>query len=150
MGEHATVRPRRARPSRGRILARRLIALAVLAGGLGAAVWVTVIAVREIRPDPPPPPRVVAPPPPPKPLRIIFPEGFTRLDMARRIVAVKRIARRTRKVNARLSARLYLQATASHPIPGRFAGEPRTARGQLGVLAVPGFVSGTPAAHCGQ
>ncbi len=52
-----------------------------------------------------------APPPPPKPLRIIFPEGFTRRDMAKRITAVDAIAVRKRHVNPRLSARAYLRAT---------------------------------------
>jgi len=52
------------------------------------------------------------PPPPPKPLRIIFPEGFTRRDMARRVTAVDAIARSTRHVAPRLSARAYLRLTS--------------------------------------
>jgi UPF0755 protein len=54
---------------------------------------------------------VAAPPPPPKPLRIIFPEGFTRREMAKRITAVDEIALRKRHVNPRLSARAYLRGT---------------------------------------
>ena len=52
------------------------------------------------------------PPPPPKPLRIIFPEGFTRRDMAERITAVGGIARAKRHVRPRLSARAYLRLTS--------------------------------------
>ena len=52
------------------------------------------------------------PPPPPKPLRIIFPEGFTRRDMAERITAVDGIARAKRHVRPRLSARAYLRLTS--------------------------------------
>jgi UPF0755 protein len=58
----------------------------------------------------------VAPPsttgPPPKPvLRIIFPEGFTRADMAARIAAVNEIARKKRKLKTKLSPRRYLRIT---------------------------------------
>jgi UPF0755 protein len=52
------------------------------------------------------------PPPPPKPLRIIFPEGFTRRDMAARITAVDAIARRKRHVDPKLSAHAYLKLTS--------------------------------------
>src|SRR5688500_4911596 len=62
-------------------------------------------------------------PPPPKPLRIIFPEGFTREQMAERITAVNGIARRKRGVSPKLSARAYLRLTARSRLPGRFAGD---------------------------
>jgi uncharacterized YceG family protein len=56
--------------------------------------------------------RVAAPPPPPpKPLRIVFPEGFTRRDMAERVTAVSKIAVAKRHVRPKLSARGYLRAT---------------------------------------
>ena len=59
------------------------------------------------------------PPPPPKPLRIVFPEGFTRRDMAARITAVNEIARRKRHVRPKLSAKAYLRATSGKTrIPG--------------------------------
>jgi uncharacterized YceG family protein len=54
------------------------------------------------------------PPPPPKPLRIIFPEGFTRRDMAARITAVDAIARTKRHVRPKLSARAYLRLTSGN------------------------------------
>jgi UPF0755 protein len=60
-------------------------------------------------------------PPPPKPLRIIFPEGFTREQMAERITAVKKIARQKRGVNPRLDAERYLAVTSSSLVAARFA-----------------------------
>jgi UPF0755 protein len=57
--------------------------------------------------------------PPPKPFRIIFPEGFTRRQMAQRVAAVDRIAQRKRHTNVALSSRAYLAATAEpRRIPG--------------------------------
>lgn len=59
------------------------------------------------------------PPPPPKPLRIVFPEGFTRRDMAERVNAVDEIALRKRHVRPKLSASGYLKATAGTTrVPG--------------------------------
>jgi uncharacterized YceG family protein len=49
---------------------------------------------------------------PPKPvLHIVFPEGFTREEMADRIAAVNEIAERKRKVTPSLSPRAYLRVT---------------------------------------
>jgi UPF0755 protein len=112
--------PSRHRASRSRIAARRAIALVLLAGGLGALVWFVAFAVGSVREggqDDTTPTVAAAPPP----LRIIFPEGFTRAQMAERISAVNTIARERRKVNPRLSTRGYLKATASSKIPGKFA-----------------------------
>ena len=64
-------------------------------------------------------------PPPPDPLRIIFPEGFTREQMAERVTAVNEIAKRKRHVTPRLSAKRYLALTRRSPLPGRFAGDGR-------------------------
>jgi UPF0755 protein len=62
----------------------------------------------------------------PPTLRIVFPEGFTRAEMAARVTAVKGIARRRRHLTSRLTARGYLAATARSGLPGRFAGDGRT------------------------
>jgi UPF0755 protein len=71
------------------------------------------------------------PPPPPKPLRIIFPEGFTRRDMAARITAVNGIARQKRHVRPRLSERAYLKLTSGKVrVPG-FGHTRRTYEGFL-------------------
>jgi UPF0755 protein len=116
-----TPRYHRPRPSRGRIAARRGIALVLLAGGIGLAVWLVTLAVGSVGggEKKAAPPAVVAPPT----LKIIFPEGFTRAQMATRIRAVNGIARTRRKVNPKLSASAYLKATASSKIPGKFAGD---------------------------
>jgi len=59
----------------------------------------------------------------PKVLHIVFPEGFTRAEMAERIGAVRVIAQRRRHVTPRITAAGYLAATASSPLPGTFAGD---------------------------
>jgi peptidoglycan lytic transglycosylase G len=59
--------------------------------------------------------------PPPKPvLRIVFPEGFTRTQMADRITAVNKIAREKRKITPKLSARQYLRLTKGTKPPAGF------------------------------
>ena len=50
--------------------------------------------------------------PPPKPFRVVFPEGFTRAQMAQRVGVVSRIAQRERGKATRLRARTYLTATS--------------------------------------
>jgi UPF0755 protein len=105
------------------------MALVLLAGGLGLAVWLVTEATggddgKKATPTVP-----VAPPT----LKIVFPEGFTRAQMAERIRAVDKIAREKRKINPRLSASAYLKATASSLTPGKFArdGKPRPLEGFL-------------------
>jgi uncharacterized YceG family protein len=59
--------------------------------------------------------------PPPKPvLRIIFPEGFTRAQMAERITAVNKIAEEKRKITPKLSEREYLRVTKTTDPPAGF------------------------------
>ncbi len=109
----------RPRPPRSRIVARRIVALVVLALGLSALVALAAIAVGSIRDGGTKKAPTVAAAP--APLRIIFPEGFTRAEMADRIEAVDAIARERRKISPRLSAKAYLKASASSKLPGRFA-----------------------------
>jgi UPF0755 protein len=59
----------------------------------------------------------------PKVLHIIFPEGFTREEMAARITAVSAIARKRRGIEPALTASAYLAATRSSALPGEFAGD---------------------------
>ena len=117
--------PRPPRPSRATFLIRRIVALVALAAVLAAAGWAAATTLRS-RADGEAAPATTAPVlRPPKPLRIIFPEGFTRRQMADRIAAVNVIAREKRNVRPRLSPREYLRLTARHPLPGRFAGDGR-------------------------
>jgi UPF0755 protein len=124
----------RPRPPRRSLMIRRILALAVVLGVGAGAVWLASLALGEVREATAPPPATTqAKPPPPKPLRIIFPEGFTREQMAARIAAVNKIARTRRKVTTKLSPRAYVRLTAKHPLPGTFAGDktPRQLEGFL-------------------
>jgi UPF0755 protein len=109
----------RARPARSVVLARRLVAFALLCGGIAAAVWAVSAAVggsdgkSEAKTAPV---KLTI-------LRIVFPEGFTRRQMAARIIAVNGIAKRKRGVDPRLSAKAYLAATRSSRLPATFAGD---------------------------
>jgi uncharacterized YceG family protein len=116
----------RERPSRRQVAARRAVALLLLAVGFGVAAWLGSLALggaSESEPSPPPPPTTTRAAPAPKPLRIVFPEGFTRREMAQRITAVNRIAKQRRKVTTRLKANRFLALTDAHPLPGVFAGD---------------------------
>jgi uncharacterized YceG family protein len=115
-------------------MVRRILALTVVLGLVAGAVWLASLALGEVREaTAPPPPTTEAKPPPPKPLRIIFPEGFTREQMAARIAAVNKIAKARRKVTPKLSPRAYARLTAKHPLPGTLAGDdqPRQLEGFL-------------------
>jgi uncharacterized YceG family protein len=56
----------------------------------------------------------------PKPFHVVFPEGFTRRQMADRVAAVDKIAERKRHVRARLSKTAYLAATKGPRLPQCF------------------------------
>ena len=110
--------------SRGGALRRRALALLLLPTGLALAGWVGVSALRgDDEAGPATSSEVTRATARAKTLRIIFPEGFTREDMAERVTAVKQIAREERGVATRLSASEYLRLTSASPLPGRFAGD---------------------------
>ncbi len=54
-------------------------------------------------------------------LKIVFPEGFTRKEMATRIAAVNEIALEKRDVKTRLSPKAYLRLTVRGALPRDFA-----------------------------
>jgi UPF0755 protein len=56
-------------------------------------------------------------PPPPKPFRIVFPEGFTRVQMGIRVKVVAKIAARERHKPVRLNQVAYLAASKSAVVP---------------------------------
>jgi len=107
--------PPPSRASRRRILLRRAAAITGLL--VAVAIAFAIVKVAGGGGSPAPVTTTVALPPP-KPLRIIFPEGFTRMDMAGRVQAVVRIAERKRHVRPRLSRKAYLAATEPRRIPG--------------------------------
>jgi uncharacterized YceG family protein len=67
----------------------------------------------------------------PKPFHIVFPEGFTRKEMAQRVAAVKKIAERKRHVRAHLSKAGYLRVTRVPRAPACFHTHVRTMEGFL-------------------
>ena len=104
------------------MVVRRSVALGFLAVVLGGLGWAAAVAIGKLR-DSPAPATTAVTRPPPKPFRIVFPEGFTRREMAERITKVNAIAFHERHVHPRLSAKAYLAATASSTLPGKFAGD---------------------------
>ena len=108
--------PRR-RPNRGQIIRRRLVALIVVAGLFALLYGVVRVALGHGSGSNSSSTTV------PNPLKIVFPEGFTRRQMADRIVSVDAIARTERKINPILSSSKFLALTRSSTLPGRFAGD---------------------------
>ena len=100
---------------RGRIWLRRLVAGGAVAALLVVGAWFGMSFVRAD--DPPPPPPVTQPL---TVLRVIFPEGFARREMAERVGAVRQIAIDKRGVTPRLTQAGYLAASAAAKPPAQF------------------------------
>jgi UPF0755 protein len=98
------------------VWARRAIFAVIVVVALVAAAWAGASLVRG-QDDPPPPAPTVAPL---QVLRIIFPEGFTRKEMADRVAAVRDIAISKRHVTPRLTRSGYVAATAAAIPPAEF------------------------------
>jgi uncharacterized YceG family protein len=93
---------------------RRFLALGVLLAAL-IGIGFAVASIRD-RGHNAVPPKAVAPP---RPFRIVFPEGFTRLQMAARVKDVAAIASRERGRKPRLAEPGYLAASGQKRlIPG--------------------------------
>jgi len=103
-------------PGGRRIRVRRAAAALVALGALAVAGWAGATLLRGE--DPPPPPTQTEPPL--ALLRVIFPEGFTRKEMADRVAAVREIAIEKRGVTPRLTRSGYVQATAAAKPPPAF------------------------------
>jgi uncharacterized YceG family protein len=126
-------------PSRRQVARRRTLALGVLVLVLGGLGWLAVAAIGGGDENPQteqtttsstlvyrtvtrttksgPVETVIAMP---KPFHVVFPEGFTRREMADRVAAVDKIAERKRHVRARLSKTAYLAATRRPTLPECF------------------------------
>src|SRR5918992_2350778 len=111
----------RRRVSRVRVWLRRFVALLLLVGFFGLALWlgVTALGQGDEEAEPPPPPTTTAPPPPPT-LRVLFPEGFTRKEMVQRVGAVRKIAQTKRKITPTLTVKGYDAASRRARIPAAF------------------------------
>ncbi|MGH3137556.1 MAG: endolytic transglycosylase MltG [Gaiellaceae bacterium] len=86
---------------------------------LAIVIAVGVLGLAGCRHEDPPPPPVVTIPPLAR-LRIIFPEGFTRREMAERVAAVREIAIDKRGVTPRLTGTGYMQASVVAKPPAEF------------------------------
>jgi uncharacterized YceG family protein len=104
-----------ARSSALTIAMRRIVWALVLVGVLVGGVWAGTALVRG---DDPPP--QTSPLPVLEKLHVIFPEGFTREEMADRVAAVREIAIARRNVTPRLTRDGYLQASAAAEPPAEF------------------------------
>jgi UPF0755 protein len=144
--------PGRRGPTERQLFARRAIAVALVVLALGGLGWAAVAAIgggsdKAAAPSTPTTSStlvyrtvtttdsngdqrttVIAMP---KPFHVVFPEGFTRRDMAQRVAAVAKIARRERHVKPKLAARTYLVSTRRTRVPPCFRG---TAHGMEGFL----------------
>jgi UPF0755 protein len=78
-----------------------LVAVAVVVAGCGGSKQPVATTLRQLHQ-----------------FRVVFPEGFTRAEMAQRVQAVARIAFRERHVHPKISAKTYLAATSPRRIPG--------------------------------
>jgi uncharacterized YceG family protein len=114
MAEHPPLTPRRPRPSPEQARRRRVVALGAIVICVALAVVAVAVALPHVhgkKAAPPPPP------PPPKPFRVIFPEGFTRAQMADRVTAVAKIAARKRHAPVALAGPAYLRASRTAVVP---------------------------------
>ncbi len=84
-----------------------------------AAIALAALALAGCMGDEPAPATVETTPPPAR-LRIIFPEGFTRREMADRVDAVRKIAIDKRGVTPRLTKTGYLEASGAAVPPAEF------------------------------
>jgi UPF0755 protein len=101
-------------PSPEQIRRRRIAALIGVVTALVAIVIAVVVALPHVHSSNAATPTVAAPP---KPFRVIFPEGFTRAQMAERVQAVAKIAQRKKGRPVALSGKQYLLATKRAVVP---------------------------------
>jgi UPF0755 protein len=101
-------------PSPEQIRRRRIAALVGVVAALTAIVIAVVVALPHVRSSSAATPVV---PPPPKPFRVIFPEGFDRAQMAERVQAVAKIAKRKSGRPVVLNGNQYLLATKRATLP---------------------------------
>jgi len=130
----STRRPSKARPGRPEYRRHRPshalpIALGVLLGA--AAIAIAVVFLRSGSDEAAATTATQTPVLPT--LKIVFPEGFTRHEMAERIGAVNAIAKKRRDLETALVPKEYLVETRSSPIPAQF-GAPRKRESLEGFL----------------
>jgi len=122
-------RPER-RPPRGHLARRRAIAAVLLVGFLAVALYF-VFGLRGDDAEGEATTPVVTTAPKPTILKILFPEGFTRKEMVKRVAEVRQIAKTKRKVTPKLSGNAYAVASKAAKVPAPFR---KHARGIEGFL----------------
>jgi uncharacterized YceG family protein len=106
--------PTRRGPTPEQIRKRRLTALGLSVGGVLAVAVVILVALPHVRhKSAAPPPAPTAP----EEFRIVFPEGFTRAQMAKRVTDVAKIAERKSGKPVLLNGKSYLAASRSIYVP---------------------------------
>jgi UPF0755 protein len=112
----------RYRTGRRQSAGRGLAALAGLLVGMGvlAAIALAVVGRGGDEPAAPATQAVTTGPPPKPVLRIVFPEGFTRKEMAERIEAVNEIAEDKRDITTSLAPKAYRRLTSAKTAPQGF------------------------------
>jgi uncharacterized YceG family protein len=95
---------------------RRIVAAVVLVVVIAVAAGVSVAAVQH-HTTRSAPTTTVALPPVVKPFHIVFPEGFTRAQMAQRVKVVAKIADKEHRGRVRLNEAAYLAASKSAVVP---------------------------------
>ncbi|MDX6511056.1 MAG: hypothetical protein QOE36_560 [Gaiellaceae bacterium] len=113
--------PLRQRPTARQLAIRRAAALAVLLGAAAVVAALVAWATGTFDAGKQAAKPVTNPLGLQKPFRIVFPEGFTRQEMAERIVAVDQIAHQKRGVTPVLSRKQYLALTKSSALPSTYA-----------------------------
>jgi UPF0755 protein len=122
----------RQRPSRGRVVARRLGAALLLLAFFGLALWLGVTALGRTGGEAaPPPPTTTAAAPPPPSFKIVFPEGFTRKEMVARVGEVRKIAISKRKLTPTITQKGYDAASKAAQVPAAFKGDAKSSEGFL-------------------
>jgi UPF0755 protein len=101
-------------PSPEQIRRRRRAAFTGIVVAVIAVVIAVVVALPHVRASHAAAPKV---PPPPKPFRVVFPEGFTRTQMAQRVQVVAKIAERKKGKPVVLDGKQYLLATKRAVLP---------------------------------
>jgi UPF0755 protein len=121
-------RPERKPPRR--LAARRAIAAVLLLGFIALALYFA-LGLRADDPKVEATPPVVTTAPKPTILHVLFPEGFTRKEMVKRVAEVRQIAKTKRKVTPKLSGNAYAVASKAAKVPRPFR---KHARGIEGFL----------------
>ena len=118
------------KPPGAPVARRRAIAAALLLGFLALALYLA-LGMRGDDEEAEATTPVVTTVPKPTILRVVFPEGFTRKEMVKRVAEVRQIAKTKRKVTPKLSGNAYAAATKAAKVPPAFR---KHARGIEGFL----------------